>query len=605
MRRFSIYLLRFIGAILFTFVITLFPFWKLESYIYDLRVKLSPKSAPHSQIVLIGIDDQSIRDLGGKWPIPSTKHVDVLKKLQGASPLAIAFMFPLHQQEWSKGELEKLSAATANAKNTFHSVKLLPAGGDYPAKELPGIKPKLSFTLVDSQHFAKDKVARRGALWFLNDRFLEYELANIYHGKGQDLASDKRFMNKTQNVDGGQTFLTNYIGPKGTFPIISYNDVLNKDLDPKWFRNKIILIGPTYWNESENIAYTPHSKSFSSMTRLEIQANVLQTLLNKNPIVTSPPWLNTSLTFLVAAITIFILFSFTPLAGIAFLALEIAILLLLGYISFVFFRFWLILIHPLLTVFTCYYLCLPYRLIVEDRRRWKYQKRSEILGQVEQLKTNFMSLISHDLKTPIAKIQGMAERALNSPDPEEKKESLNSILRSSEKLSSFVSNILDLTRIETNKVALQKSSKDLNNTIEEVILSLNYLAREKKIEIVKELEPLFSIKFDAHLIKQSLTNLIENALKYSPENGRIIIRSAEMGDLVKVSVIDSGPGLSDFDKENVFSRFYRGKNNQNVSIKGTGLGLYLVKYFIELHGGSVAVESSPGKGSMFWFTLPV
>ena len=603
MKKFSIYLLRFIGAIIFTFVITLFPFWKLESYFYDLRVKLSPKSPHHSQIVLIGIDDQYIKDVGGKWPIPVSTHIDVLNKLKNSKPLAVAFMFPLHQQGWSNDELEKLASVTTNFRNVFHSVKLLPAGGDYPIKELPGIKPKLSFTLVDSQHFAKDKVARRGALWFLNDKFLEYELANIYHGK--DIASDKRFMKKTVDVDGGETFVTNYIGPKGTFQIISYNDVLNKNLDSKWFRNKIILIGPTYWNESENIAYTPYSKSFSSMTRLEIQANVLQTLLNKNPIVTSPGWLNTLLTFAVAAITIFILFSFTPIIGITFLAMEIALLLLLGYASFVFFRFWLILIHPLLTIFTCYYFFLPYRLIVEDGRRWKYQKRSEILGQVEQLKTNFMSLISHDLKTPIAKIQGMAERALNSPDLEEKKESLNSILRSSEELSSFISNILDLTRIETNKVSLQKSSRDLNKVIEEVILSLDYMAREKKIEIIKELEPLFSIKFDARLIKQSLTNLIENALKYSPENGKIIIRSAEVGDIVKVSIIDDGPGLSDFDKENVFSRFYRGKNDYNLSIKGTGLGLYLVKYFIELHGGSVAVESSPGKGSVFWFTLPV
>lgn len=603
MRRVSIYLLRLIGALVFTFIITLFPFWKWESALYDLRIKLSPKDLHSSQIVLIGIDDQSINSLGGKWPISPDKHVDLLKKIKENGPLAVAFMFPLHKQDWSKSNLEELSKITFDFKNIFHSVKLLPSGGDYPERKLPGIEPKLSFTLVDSQHFAKDKVARRGALWFLEDKFLEFELSNIYHGK--NISSDNRFMDKTSDVDGGQTFLTNYVGPKGTFPIISYAAVLNKELDPKWFRNKIILIGPTYSNESENIAYTPYSKSFSSMTRLEIHANVLQTLLNKNPILTTPNWLNFILTFLLASMTIFILFSFTPLIGLTLLGLEIGLLFIVGYFLFVVFNFWLILIHPLLTVFICYYFFLPYRLIVEDKRRWKYQKKSEILGQVEELKTNFMSLISHDLKTPIAKIQGMAELALNSHDLNEQRESLSSILRSSEELTSFVSNILDLTRIETNKVTLQKSSKDINKIIEEVISSLNYLAKEKRIAIIKELEPLFSIKFDAHLIKQSLTNLIENALKYSQKDSRIIIRTTEADNLVKVTIIDSGPGLTEFEKENVFSKFYRGKNHLNLSVKGTGLGLYLVKYFIELHGGNVAVESSPGKGSTFWFTLPV
>lgn len=603
MRKFSIYLLRVIGAALITFLLTLFPFWKWESSLYDLRVKLSPKEPHSSQIVLIGIDDKSINSFGGKWPIPSNNHIELLKKLKKTNPLAIAFMFPLHGQEWSKNELKDLSKVTFDIKNVFHSVKLLPSGADYPEKKLPGIEPKLSFTLVDSQHFAKDKVARRGALWFLEDKFLEFELANLYLGK--DISSDNKFMKKTLDVDGGQTFLTNYIGPKGTFPIISFDDVINNDLDHSWFRNKIILIGPTYWNESENIAYTPYSKSFSSMTRLEIHANVLQTLLNKNPIIATPSWLNSLLTFVVANTTIFILFSFTPLIGIALLGLEIGLLLILSYFLFVVFNFWLILIHPLLTIFICYYFFLPYRLIVEDKRRWKYQKKSEILGQVEELKTNFMSLISHDLKTPIAKIQGMAERALNSTNLDEQKESLGSILRSSEDLSSFVSNILDLTRIETNKVTLQKSSKDINKIVEDVIFSLDYLAKEKNIEIVKELEPLFSIKFDAHLIKQSITNLLENALKYSPNDSKIVVRTTEVDNLVKVTIVDSGPGLTDFERENVFSKFYRGKSHHNLTTQGTGLGLYLVKYFIELHEGTVAVESSPGKGSTFWFTLPV
>lgn len=605
-RKVSIYVLRIIGAALITFIFSLFPLWNWESALYDLRVRLTPVDKPASQLVLIGVDDQTIQSHNGKWPIPANSYVELLKKLGESKPLAVAFMFPLSEQDdWTPEKRDELSKVSSGFNNLFHAVKLQPSGADYPTNPLPGIRPSLSFTLVDSQHFAKDKVARRGALWFLKDRFLEYDLANIYFGK--DIAQDKRFMKKTVDVDGGQTFITKYIGPKGTFPIISLNDVLNKNLDSKWFKGKIILVGPTFGNESENVAYTPYLRTFSSMSRLEIHANVLQTLINKNPVISAPGWVNILLTFTVATLTIFFLFSLSPILSILILLLEAALILLLGYTLFFFFNFWLGLVHPLLTIFACYYFFLPYRLIVEDRRRWKYQKKSEILSQVEQLKTNFMSLISHDLKTPIAKIQGMAERALSNPTnlENEQKESLNSILRSSEQLSSFISNILDLTRIETKKISLQKSSKDLNQIIEDVTKSLKYLADEKKVEIVTNLEPLFSIKCDAHLIKQALTNLVENALKYSPNDGKVIINSAEIDDMIKVSITDNGPGLTEFDKENVFSKFYRGKNHHNHSVKGTGLGLYLVKYFIELHGGKVEVESKQGDGSTFWFTLPI
>ena len=343
------------------------------------------------------------------------------------------------------------------------------------------------------------------------------------------------------------------------------------------------------------------------MSRLEVQANVLQTLLHKNPVRQASPWVDLFLTFAVALLTIFILFSIPPIRGLLFLLAEALIISLSIYLCYAALNVWINFIHPFLTVFVCYYFFLPYRLIVEDRRRWKYQKKSELLGQVEELKTNFMSLISHDLKTPIARIQGMAERALNDPHPlsPDQRDSVSSIIRNSEELGSFISNILDLTRIETKNVRLRKTTKDLNEVIQECLRSTEDLAKGKNIKIITELDPLFSIKFDVSLIKQAITNILENALKYSPYGATVTIRSQEVDNQIKFLVQDSGPGLSELDKENLFSKFYRGKNEQTAKVKGTGLGLYLVKYFIELHKGSVHVDSNPGKGTTFWFTLPI
>ncbi|MFC2075191.1 CHASE2 domain-containing protein [Bdellovibrionota bacterium] len=606
MRRFGKHFLGFVGAALFTFVLTLSPFWKWESRLYDLRVKLAPRHAPNQAIVLIGIDDQTLKDLHGKWPLPAKPYIDLLKITQPQKPFATAFLFPMHRQTtWNEADRAELGKATKVGGPVYHSVRLKATGADYPDYPLPNITPLLSFTLKDSHHFAKDRVARRGALWFRKDMFLEYELANLY--LGEDLAENSHFMWKTKDVDGGQTFITRYAGPKNTFPIISMSEILTGKIDPSWFKNKIILIGPTYTNESENFAYTPFSRQFEGMSRPEIQANVIQTLLEKSPVIPTAKWIDYLVTFGIASLTLFVLFALSPVRGLLFLFLEASVILLLTYLSYILFNVWVIAIHPLLTVFLCYYFFLPYRLIIEDRRRWKYQKRSELLGQVEQLKTNFMSLISHDLKTPVARIQGMAERALAEPKSlsGEQKESLSNIIRSSEELISFISNILDLTRVETNKVQLRKTSKDINQVIEGCTKSLEYLAKEKQITTKLDLEPLFSFKFDTDLIKQAVSNLVVNAYKYSPEGSNVTIRSREVGNKIKVEVEDSGPGLSELDLENVFTKFYRGKNDQTAKVKGTGLGLYLVKYFIELHRGSVAVESSKGKGATFWFTLPL
>jgi signal transduction histidine kinase len=131
-----------------------------------------------------------------------------------------------------------------------------------------------------------------------------------------------------------------------------------------------------------------------------------------------------------------------------------------------------------------------------------------------------------------------------------------------------------------------------------------FLAQSKNIQIVKELEPLFSVKIDGELIRQVLSNLIENAIKYSPENSTIKVRTKEGHGKIKVSVVDEGPGIPPEELDNVFLKFYRSKQVKTSAIKGTGLGLYLAKYFVELHGGSLKAESQIQKGSRFTVEIP-
>jgi signal transduction histidine kinase len=264
-------------------------------------------------------------------------------------------------------------------------------------------------------------------------------------------------------------------------------------------------------------------------------------------------------------------------------------------------------IHPLLGIFFAYYIFVPYRAITESKIRFIFQKKHEVLQQVDELKSNFLSFISHDLKTPVARIQGLADMLVAQPnlDPETRRLHLVEISRSTEDLNHFITSILNLAKIVANRIKLNRTSRDVNKIVEDVIEKIGFNARQKQIRIEANLEPLFPIKVDIALMGQVLTNLIENAVKYSPEDRVVKVSTREDGSWIVVEVKDHGFGMDEADVQNVFTKFYRGKNPATINIKGSGLGLYLVKYFVELHNGQISVESELGKGSIFTVRLPL
>ncbi len=215
-------------------------------------------------------------------------------------------------------------------------------------------------------------------------------------------------------------------------------------------------------------------------------------------------------------------------------------------------------------------------------------------------------MMSHDLKTPIARIQGMTEVILQDDvtlSPVQR-EAVDTIKGSSDDLLKFINSILQYGRIESQGVELHKQSKDINQVLADVIKKHEFLAKVKKIKVQTEFEPMFPIQIDVELMKQVLSNLVENAIKYSHDESSVTVKSREEGSLVVIEVTDNGVGIPAEDLPNIFMKFYRSHNVKTSTIKGTGLGLYLAKYFAELHKGDITVTSEVGKGSTFKLTLP-
>lgn len=228
------------------------------------------------------------------------------------------------------------------------------------------------------------------------------------------------------------------------------------------------------------------------------------------------------------------------------------------------------------------------------------------LKRLEQVRKDFVANVSHELKTPVAAISGFAETLLAEENVSENIKEFSSIIyEEAQHLSKLISRLLELSRLESGKFVIQYEdivlSCAINSSIN--IIKKHYSHLNLNIK-VKMMDKDISVKGDYESISQVLVNLLENAVKYSPEGEEIVIEVVENDDEVKVMVTDNGTGIPNNELPRIFERFYRIDMARSRKTGGTGLGLSIVKHLVENHGGKVGVTSQIGKGSTFFFTLP-
>jgi signal transduction histidine kinase len=225
-----------------------------------------------------------------------------------------------------------------------------------------------------------------------------------------------------------------------------------------------------------------------------------------------------------------------------------------------------------------------------------------------QAKSEFLANMSHELRTPLNAIIGfsevLSERMFGEVN-EKQAEYLADIQESGRHLLSLINDILDLSKIEAGRMELESSDFDLPSAIEHTLTLVRERAQRRGIGLARTVdEQLGMIHADERKLKQVLLNLLSNALKFTPEGGRVDVRAALRDGVAEVSVTDTGIGISPEDQEAVFEEF-RQVGTASKKVEGTGLGLAISKKFIELHGGKIWVTSQVGTGSTFAFTLPL
>ena len=231
---------------------------------------------------------------------------------------------------------------------------------------------------------------------------------------------------------------------------------------------------------------------------------------------------------------------------------------------------------------------------------------ASLLHQIDHVRSVLVASISHELQTPISIIKAYASTLARSDahwSEETIKEKLQAIEEESDRLSALVGRLLYASRLEAGAMSLNLMVVDVPTEVQRVATRL--AERDVTHEILTSFPSDFpTVMADPEKLDEVLANLIENAFKFSPGGGRVTVVGEATGDEIRVTVADEGIGLSEQDKGKVFERFYRGSDQGPGPTPGTGLGLYICHSLIRAHGGHIGVESTPGKGSRFTFTLP-
>lgn len=226
------------------------------------------------------------------------------------------------------------------------------------------------------------------------------------------------------------------------------------------------------------------------------------------------------------------------------------------------------------------------------------------------LQSDFITLTSHQLRTPLSGMKWLLELMSKSTTGnlnKKQRELLQKIYSSNERMIALVNDLLEVSRIETGQSKLYLQPTDLAPIVRGLIRERGQNVSKKKLQVVLtiEQEPLPMVKTEPNKIRQAIGNLISNAITYTPEGGHILIDIKVVAGMIEAKIADSGVGIPADQQKQVFVKFFRGNNVLNFETTGTGLGLYITKAFIEASGGQIWFESKEGKGTTFYFTLPM
>jgi PAS domain S-box-containing protein len=236
------------------------------------------------------------------------------------------------------------------------------------------------------------------------------------------------------------------------------------------------------------------------------------------------------------------------------------------------------------------------------------EARNQEVERANRLKTEFLASMSHELRTPLHTIIGFSEllgEQLEGPLTDKQQRFVGHILQDARHLLELINEVLDISKIESGRLELKRETFDFGQCVEEVMAGIRHQAANRNITLENQNNFHESLYADRLRLKEILYNLLNNAVKFTPEGGRVWIEAGREGDTLHISVCDTGIGIPEKEQPSIFEKFYQVGDISGGVREGTGLGLPITKHLVELHGGAISVASQPGKGSSFRLVLPL
>ncbi|MBG60034.1 MAG: hypothetical protein CME67_04510 [Halobacteriovoraceae bacterium] len=602
-------------TIIFILILIQYSFNSLDAIFYDLWSKADFVASEPEEVVVITMDEESDQFLGEIYPYTYATHVRFLNKLLDAKPGIVSYLIPF---------LEPETKVETKYAETFHDMLLKYSqnegtfrfgtdkdawGEQIPPENLADLGYSLALINKDGNVFSKDDVTRRVILNISGEDSLHLWIARKYQQeKNLETLEAAEYQGSYYNREADATFAMFRFGADpasyDAVTSIPFHRVVVGNFPKEFFKDKIVLVGSQYLSNAGDFVNTPFGKEEVKAPKINVHAQIIRSLITDLTVIRAPDWITDFIAVLLAILLSFIISKVQPTKGLLITVTIMLSMFSLAYFLYIGSGVWLKLSHIILSIFVVYYIWVPFRAIGEYQTRYAIQEEAKMLKKVDMLKQNFISLMSHDLKTPVAKIAGIADILRNQYRNEPKqKELLDNIVYSTEELNNFITSILDLTKIESRDITLRLENKDINTLIEQTVGKLKFEANAHNMKIHTELAPLYPIKLDVVLINRVLANLIGNAIKYAGDGSEVFVKSWDDEQWVYIEIKDTGKGIDEKDLDFIFDKFYRVKNDDSHKIKGSGLGLYLVKYFIELHHGHIEVSSKPNEGTTFLIKL--
>lgn len=582
-----------IAATLVATVTAQFPFYYVESIIYDARIRIKPVKAPHPDIELIVIDFKSVEEL--KHLPTATDHFAAIKKIASYEPKLIIDQTDLSKLKGSPQNLSTLAKQLRKFKNYWVPIDGTGVKGDVDAFKLPipfnDVQTMSSPISADTRILAEDGVTRRMFESYQENKNLEKHAAGLLN---PSILFEGGIKGVFELLGSKQTYID--FRPTGTYHRTPYHTVLEAKTDLSKLKNKLIIIGKDTNEDSKDYAKTPFSRIVTAMPTVEVRANMLDTFIQNSALIRLNKIWDFILSVFLGFIALLAIFSKRPGKGIVLLVLSALSVFGFSILVLSLFGVWFGLAQALISTVLLFYIVLPVRLVFENREKLnQYRKNAELASQV-----------SHDIRSPLAALN-MTMGTIDSL-PADKKLLIENATR---RINDIANNLL----LDRKQTLLQSTAKLTELDRKECVMlisSLEAIISEKREQFRNKIGMRISgefkngyglfIRVNSNALARVLSNLINNSVEACEGIGHVRVEISQLDNNAVISIIDSGSGIP----ENILPLL--GKQpiqSKKTGQSGSGLGLYYANEFANDSGGTLQLSSSAGTGTTINLIIPL